>query len=242
MSDPRPLFALSAAPIEGATFPRFFEAGRVRELLEHPGELRHAGFDLQTGGEARIVRGEFLEVGIADWKRLRLYEDGTLIARVPADEDFLGWAAIRRGAQSFWEHPRLNPIALVEFVYTFTDLYRRLAEMLQPTPSRARFRAEFRHLVNGDARVYVTPHGVDTLAWTTERVKYPAPESEMQKETDIESQVLQTRPQQAAYLLIERIYTWFGAKPEEIPYVARQGNSVPMVDVATLKRGGKKET
>jgi hypothetical protein len=238
MTDSRPLFALSAAPAQGARFPRFFEDGRARSLLEHPGALRHAGFDLETSDEARIVRGEYLEVGTRDWKRLRLYEDGTLIARVPADEAFLAWAATK-GAQSFWEHPRLNPIALIEFVYTFTDLYARLVELLQPGPSHVRIRAEFRRLWNGDARVYLTPHGLETLAWMTESTKYRAPDAEMAKEIDVDSELLQASPHHVAYLTVERVYTWFGAKPEVIPYISREGDTLPAVDVATIRRGGR---
>ena len=47
-------FVLSAARLESAAFEDLFSrTSSAREMLEHPGELRFAGFDMQPG--ARLV-------------------------------------------------------------------------------------------------------------------------------------------------------------------------------------------
>ena len=70
-----------------------FDAGSVKALLENPGSLRYAGWDLETRDTARIVKGEYLEVSLGDLKTIQLYEDGMLLARAKADEEFLAWGS-----------------------------------------------------------------------------------------------------------------------------------------------------
>jgi hypothetical protein len=41
-------------------------------LLENPGSLRYAGWDLETRDTARIVKGEYLEVSLGDLKTIQL--------------------------------------------------------------------------------------------------------------------------------------------------------------------------
>src|SRR5688572_18044486 len=92
MESNRPVFVFTARPHQKAKLPSLFGDGPLRKLFEEPGGLRPAGWDLQTSGTAQIVKGEYLEAALGD-KTVRLYEDGMLFARVPGDEDFLGWAA-----------------------------------------------------------------------------------------------------------------------------------------------------
>ena len=233
-----PTFVLSAAPTVATRFHNFFEDGGARDLLEHPGELRYSGFDLTTGDRARIVRGDSLEVGYSDWKLVQLYEDGTLIAKVPGDEDFLAWAST--GNRPFWEHPKLNPLVIVEFVYSFVVLFGRLAPHLNPVPTKVRYRAELRHLIDGTSRVYLTPYALDSVAWLHEQDKYPAQEPSMAREVETDVALSTNQPERMAYLIVERIYTWFGASPDKIPYVLGTGND-RVIDVELVKIGGRKK-
>lgn len=130
--------------------------------------------------------------------------------------------------------------AIVEFVYTFTELYSRAVRWLDPLPNRVRFRAELRNVINGEARLYLTPHGVEGLNWMTEHVKYPAPATTMQRQIEPTTTTLTKAPQQVAYSLLERIYTWFGAAPDVIPYVSTNDVAERVVDVDLLKVGGKR--
>lgn len=236
MSD-SPRFVLSVAPHEPTRFVNLFGKSDARSLLEKPGTLRPAGWDMETQDQARIVRGEYLEVGITDWKTIRLYEDGTLVAIVPADETFLGWGS---RLDAFWDKPRLNPLAIIEFVYSFAKLYSDLVVHLMPRPRSVRFRADLNKLFRENARVYLVPYGLDTMMWLSERIKHVAPDATMRRELDGNVAALVARPERIAYLLVERIYAWFGAPPEHIPYCIGDGEQ-RFIDIAALRAGGKRD-
>src|SRR5688572_10585314 len=108
-----PLFVYVARPTTKVHLRGLFERGSLKDLLEKPGSLRYAGWNLETQEQARIVKGEYLEVAVGDWKTLQLYEDGMLLAKVKADADFLAWGS--RSDEGFEKRPRLNPLALIEF-------------------------------------------------------------------------------------------------------------------------------
>jgi hypothetical protein len=112
-------------------------------------------------------------------------------------------------------------------------------ELLEPQPTRVKLTAEFRNLFNGDARLYLTPHGVETIAWMMESVKHFAPDPQMHREIDVDAELLKRSPEHVAFLMIEHVYTWFGASSETIPYISRLENAPAVVDVATIKLGGK---
>ena len=238
MTEPRPVMVLSAAPLQPARFPDFFSRGGVMQLLQQPGG-RHAGWDLQTEDQARIVRGEALEVGYPDWKLIRLYEDGTLLAKVSGNEDFLAWAAT--GRRPFWEQPKINPLALIEFVYSFSVFYARVVQVLSPMPQQVRLRAEFKPLRNGDAAVYLSPFAINSIRWQAGLIKYEAKEVSMVRQFDIDVHTLLSAPGRIAYVIVEGIYTWFGASSEEIPYITGSGEA-KQVDAVAIESGGHKSS
>jgi|GEM_PF-2735038 len=232
-----PVFVLSAIPRESTVFPNFFAKSGPSRLLENPGELRYAGWDMNTGDQVRIVRAEFLETGNPDWKLLQLYEDGTLIARVPADDKFLAWASTE--GRPFWQHPRLNPLALIEFIYAFTELYGRMLGQLRPEPHQARWRADFTSMFGGDSRVFLSPFGVDSLEWQLERKRFNSPDAKMQLEGDVSAVKFRARPERVAYEIVERIYAWFGAASDVIPYVTGPEDE-RVIDVEKIMNAGKR--
>lgn len=231
----QPLFILLAKPTTTVQIDRMFERGAVQALLEQPGELRYAGWDLETRDRARIVRGEYLEVAAGDRKRIQLYEDGTLIVRIPADSEFLGWG---RSEQEFAKRPRLNPLALIEVTYNFVDLYRRIIAHAKPTPPEHILRASLRNAAIEENKLYLNPYGVDTWAYELDDHRYPAPDESMDRDIPVPNNVLANEPARAAYLLVEKIYLWFGVPTNEIPYVI-EANATKSLDVEKIKRGGK---
>jgi len=52
--------------------------------------------------------------------------------------------------------------------------------------------------------------------------------------------ILERSPQRIAYMIIERIYAWFGAGPEVIPYTALNDGQERVIDVERIKAGGRK--
>jgi hypothetical protein len=226
---------LSAAPLTATRFPEFFSRAGVIQMLQQPGG-RHAGWNLQTEDQARIVRGELLEVGYPDWKLLQLYEDGTLLAKVSGDGDFLAWASTDRKA--FWEQPKLNPLALIEFVYSFAAFYAKLVERLSPTPQQVRLRVEFRPLKHGDSSIYLSPYAIDSIRWQAGMIKYEAKEAAMEWQLDTVVEALVSKPERTAYVLVEHIYAWFGASSDEIPYTTGSGD-LKQIDLVAIQSGGK---
>jgi len=149
-----PTFIYAMTPRGDSSFKNFFETGPVMELLENPGELRYAGWDLKTRDRARIVKGEYLEVKSGERKLIRLYEDGSLIVRAGAGADFLGWG---RGDAEFGQKPRLNPVAVIEFTYNFANLCGRLVKLLEPIPKAVVLRIDIRNAFLQNSRLYMIP-------------------------------------------------------------------------------------
>lgn len=237
MATNRPVFVFTARPNEKTKLLGLFEAGPIRRLVEEPGGLRSAGWDLQTSGGAQIVRGEYLEASLGD-KTVRLYEDGMLFARVPGDENFLGWAATDSPTTPFASKPRLNPLSLLEFTFNFVELYRRIAAYLVPASSAYSFQVSIRNAEIDGKMLYMNPHGLNTFARLTNRIQYPAPADSGDTSIEVDAQLLKEKPARAAYLLAERIYLWFGVPPNEIPYTAGESDH-RVLDVDVITRGGK---
>src|SRR6266849_503363 len=108
---PRPVFVYSMSA-RGTAFKNFFEPGELKKIIENPGQFRPSGWDLITRDRARIVKGQYFEVSSAERKRIRVYQDGSVIVRVYGDEDFLSWG---QNKNNFQQSPRVNTIALIEF-------------------------------------------------------------------------------------------------------------------------------
>ncbi len=238
MSINTPVFVFAARPGEKVRVAGLFDDGPVGRLLEEPGGLRYAGWDLQTQDRARIVKGHYLEVKLADQKTIRLYEDGMLFARVPGDDSFLGWAASSDDRKPFAEKPRLNPLSLLEFTYNFVDLYRRVAEHLHPIPKTHGLFMSIRHTTVGEKKLYLNPYGLETWARLQDRTRYEAPEDSADLQVEVDATTLSDRPARAAYVLAEKVYLWFGVPINEIPYTTGAGEDRGL-DVEFIRRGGK---
>src|SRR2546426_470349 len=133
-----PVFVYAAIPTSRTKFVDLFSDGPAKKLLEKPGGVRHSGWDLQTLDAARIVEGEYLEVRNGDRKVVDLYETGVLLVRAAATDDLLAWGS----AESHPDTLRLNPLAVIEFTYSFVELYRKFIEILSPQPALVTLRLQ----------------------------------------------------------------------------------------------------
>src|SRR5260370_39723392 len=91
MKSDGPTFLYSMTPSDRTSYQRFFELGRIKTVLENPGQLRPSGWELITRDPARIIDGKYVEVISGERKRIPLSDDGSLFVGVAADEAFLGW-------------------------------------------------------------------------------------------------------------------------------------------------------
>src|SRR5207302_984144 len=87
----------------------------IKKQVEQPPILRNSGWTVETLEAAKIIQGEFIRVTNGDRKVLDLYEDGTMVFAVSAGNDFLAW-----GKRAEFN---INPLALIEVIYSFVALY-----------------------------------------------------------------------------------------------------------------------
>ena len=119
MKNEMPIFIYSMVPLQTTSYRNFFEDGPLKSLLEKPGQLRYAGWDLTTNGPRKIIKGDYIELTSAERKRIQVYEDGSVFVRVSADNDYLSWG---QSESNFRETPRLNTLALIEFSLNFCNM------------------------------------------------------------------------------------------------------------------------
>src|SRR5271170_186 len=152
MRTDRPVFIYSMSPRGKTAYKQFFEPGDLKKIIEDPGQIRNAGWDLTTGERARIVNGEYLEVASAERKRIRVYNDGSVLVRVSGDEDYLSWG---QNAQTFDRAPRLNTLSLIEFTLNFCKLCSRLVVLMEPRPREVDLKVEIKNAFFGQSKLFL---------------------------------------------------------------------------------------
>jgi hypothetical protein len=230
MTSPRPVFIYSMTA-RGTAFKNFFEPGELKKIIENPGQLRPSGFDLATRDRARIIKGQYFEVSSAERKRIRVYQDGSVIARVSGDEDFLSWG---QNTSNFDQSPRLNTIALIEFTLNFCRFCSQLIPFLEPKPQQVNLKVDIRHAFIGQEKLFLIPYTVSSWAFTTTDGRKDAPEESMVRMINADTDVLRLTPAYAAYKLVSQIFYWFGVEDEQIPYTSQSSTGERFVDQALI--------
>src|SRR5467141_3904314 len=175
---------------------QFFEPGDLKKIIEDPGQIRHAGWDLTTRDRARIVNGEYLEVASAERKRIQVYEDGSVLVRVSGDEDFLSWG---QNTKNFDDAPRLNTLALIEFTLNFCKLCSGLVRYMEPEPSEVNLKVEVRNAFFGESKLFLIPHPVSSRAFAFTDDRHVAPESSGTRKLVVSTEQLKSRPDIVAF-------------------------------------------
>jgi len=232
----RPIYILSAIPKENIKLKNIFEFGKnsVQELLENPGQLRPMGWDLNTKDNARIEKGEFLEVRNGERKLIRLYEDGTLILFAAADETFLGWGP---RDLPFNEDARLNVLAITELTYNFVDFYTKLIQFFTSVPQEISFRMKLKDaFLDNSHKLYIIPREVNTMEYEIPFKKCEAKSSEIEEIISVKREELLDSPQYIAYRLIRKMYFLFNIPENEIPYTLKDKKDRRVIDVEKIKK------
>ncbi|MBI4641613.1 MAG: hypothetical protein HY731_13015 [Candidatus Tectomicrobia bacterium] len=231
----KPTFILAAVPTQSVEMPTLFERrdADIVRLLEHPPQLREAGFGfgLDTGASARIVQGQLRRAVDSGYKILELWRDGTLIFGVTGDGDFLCWGSHVIGGGPL----RINQLALIESTYLFAELSRQVFEQAQPRPSTIEYRLELRNMTIDGTPCSLIPGPLGTFAWKFGTNIHRAPDSSgtliaRWEEAEINSGAV-------AFLLVSRVYEWFGIDRDQIPYVERV-DSRSGISPDLIRRGG----
>lgn len=221
MTSQRPMFIFSMVPRDHTSFKDFFESVELRSLLEAPGQIRPSGWDLVTHDRARIIKGDYLELKSAERKRIQVYEDGSIFVRVPGDEDFLSWGI---NDKTFKEMPRLNTLALVEFSLNFCNLCSGLIKYMRPEPSEVELAVEVKNAFLESSKLFLIPHPVSTQWWHFSDERHYAPDPSTKRRVLVAAQLLKSRPDVIAFLLLRQIFLWFGVASDMIPYSSSEGD------------------
>jgi hypothetical protein len=226
------LFALTAKPWPDARFNTLFagnDASLVRNF-NNPPKLRRAGFSIEHDGNSRIVSGELRRSVIPGWKILELWRDGFLLYAVDAL------------VHPFWGSPRqdgcfrLNPLALAEPVYLFSELTRLVyAESLQK-PRRVEYRLRFERIGEEGKPASLSDGELDPVYFESGS-RHHAPALNM--ETAITIAWTDTIEAGAiAYKIVQEVYHWFGISDDGIPYTITDADGGKRIDPAALIKAG----
>jgi hypothetical protein len=227
MRTERPVFIYSMTPRGRIAFKQFFEPGELKKIIEDPGQIRYAGWDLTTRDRARIVNGEYLQVENAERKRIQVYEDGSVLVRVSGDEDYLSWG---QNTNNFDEAPRLNTLSLIEFTLNFCKLCSRLVGLMEPLPMEVNLKVEIKNAFFGSAKLFLIPHAVSSWFFAMTDDRYYAPEASMARKIVVATDEFRTNPNATAYKLLRQIFYWFRVEKDEIPYTSLAPDGSRFVD------------
>jgi hypothetical protein len=208
-------FALTSAPAESVSIPGLFRGGHpIVELLRNPPQLRAGGWTPRIG-EPEILRGT-VRRALGRTAALDCYPDGTVIFVAAADSFLCWWGSHGNGP------PRVNPMALVESTYTFSDLVHRIySTHAEPRPSEIELGLSLYRMDAGGTPRVLLPDGIKSVWFRFPRepfLRLP-PESNCEFSERVSGD---WTPGQAAYRLVRDVYTWYGFEEDVIPYVAEQ--------------------
>ena len=188
--------------------------------------IRRNGFHVRIPSAVRPGPDDSLELG-GERKFLRLYQDGTLLVRVAADQDFLGWGVNER---DFLRFPRLNPVAVAELHVTFVLLYRELVLRLKQGPASISVKLLLTDAVSNGWRLYMTEyasiHNMDPYVLD----QYPLQQQPAEEELELPVEELVTTPTRAAYKVLKAFTSMFDLPDEKIPF-----SNANEVDIERIK-------
>jgi hypothetical protein len=218
---------LSATPQPQGTLKSIFlnSEGSLKRKLEHPPSIRHYGWDLTHHDQAKIIQGEYIRVTNGNAKITDLYRDGVLITAALASGDFLAWGE---------KNPhRINPLALIEFIYSFHAFYALVLEDFVVRPTDIHLRVELRNMHLSDEKSSLVPYGIKSTAQAFgQGIKY-APKSNMDKERSVKADDFD--PLRITYDVVREVYLWFGLEEDKIPYFKEEGG-VRVFDIEAVKK------
>jgi hypothetical protein len=227
-----PYLYLAVAPHTHARVPTLTRTDGVRTKLESPPFTRYDGWNLITLERAQLVRGERLSVSNGTRKYLDMFADGTFLV-FGGFRSLLGWRGNRR---SFDDVPKINALALIEFVCNFVLVYDDLREFVDPRPDTLRLAIGVRHAHFGEQRVlYLLPgpiHNLDYQFDDLEEERFPAPESHWRDHVDAtvdDDGRLDVGA--TAYKLVALLYHWFGLTDEQIPYREQERDAIDLEQI-----------
>lgn len=196
----------------------------IRWKLERPPALRANGWDLTTGRNGEIVRGELVRVkGYA--KLLDLYRDGTFVMSCLANDDFLAWTSAEQ---------KLHPLALVELVLNFVNFYVLVLQDLDGSVNEVEFAVLLRNLHANEQKTKLAPGELSSISQMFPHAIREAPGNEYRFVKRIPIAGFDSGA--VAFSLLRELYLWFGLEEDKVPYTAASEGGRRRVDWTALAR------
>lgn len=227
-----PAYILTATPTQPVEIPTLFERrdAEVVRLMENPPELRHSGFDLNTGAPAKIVQGKLRRAVSPGYKILDLWREGTLIFASAGGPDFLCWGRKAKHGEPL----RINPLVLTESLYLFVELVKKVFEHAQPKPKEITYTLQLRNMSVNGTPCGLIPGPLETLDWKFGTNVYSAPDSRI----TITGKDSDPQPGVVSFKLVAELYNWFGLENDKIPYVEKINDHFVISPDLIQKAGG----
>jgi hypothetical protein len=196
-------------------------------LVRNPPTLRYGGFDIDGGANLRIHAGRsWMSMDPGSHRLLQITKTGSAMFAAPADASFLCW-----GRQQSETRPRINPIVLIESIYLFVELLKRLQELMEP--QRAPYRVAVKlDRIRGPNQVLTLAPGIVHQLWGLIASPQEAPAPTFADSVGWASGLID--PETFAYDCVAPVYEWFGIPHDEIPYV-REQNGRKVIDAAQVR-------
>jgi hypothetical protein len=195
----------------------------LKSILESPPKIRERGFGLRVLNKAKIIKGMLCRVTGGSRKVIDLYKDGVLVAALKADEDFLCWAM---------KDLIINPVALIESIYNFVQLYEYVIKDMTKKPNKIFFRIELRNLILDNVKTKLAIGSLEnTKALFADEVQ-PAPADNWNDILEVELNDFDLA--KVAYNITEMIYLFFGLDVDDIPYT-KEIDGIKAIDIKPIE-------
>jgi len=232
MNSKVPLIILAATPLEKVSADNFFsEDSNFFRLMKDPPYLRYMGWNMLTLDYPKIIDGLYWEVKNGDRKTARLYKDGSFVTFAYADNSFLGWG---KSDEDFAKFPKLNTLALIEYVYEFTELYRNFLTQFEGV-RQVRFKIGIKNSLVGDKPLYLTPTKVNDFLYSFENNPGELKKDFLSEITiDIDKGNVYDS-ERVAFQLLSEIFVRFNISSDKIPYAVEE-NNIKKISAEEIKK------
>lgn len=197
--------------------------GSMKSILESPPKIREVGFGLRALDKATIIKGMFCRVTGGSRKVIDLYKDGVLIAALKADNDFLCWGL---------KYLLFNPVALIESIYNFVQLYECVINDMSEKPNKIIFRIDFRNFHLNNEKNKLGEGNLENIKYIPPDEMKEAPENNWTDTLEVELEDFDLP--KVAYNLTEMIYLFFEHDLEAIPYT-QEIDDLRSIDVEQIE-------
>lgn len=230
-----PLIVLGVEPSEKINLDNFFaeENNQLYGLLKDPPYLRYSGWNLLTLDWPKIKDGTNWEVKNGDRKTIRLYRDGSLIAIAYADDSFLGWG---QDHDKFLQFPQLNSLAVVEYIYEFVELYKKMLSHY-PKLKKIKFKVGVKNAdIWEGKKLYLRPYEVGALFYSFDfdDSSMTAVNKDFYESVEVAISDDFYDSKYVAYRLVSEFFIHFGISPDKIPYTKKDDKGIGYIDIEKI--------